>query len=324
MTKTPTVVTSTQPGYCNAHLEENRRVIAEYRSKAATDNWDAIANFVRASVTLIENDSVSAVRYYLTAVSKFALWAYARGLPLGDPADILNPATVFRYVTEEMDNFKPSYRAQEMGRLQNLLLKIGDPDASYPRQPVRRRATSEMEVYKPTEQTMFVSSCSNRSTARQRSNMRVLVGLGFGAGLTVSELNDVKAADIQPRGNHHVVYVPGARERVVPIRADWVSILLQGLAEREPDDYALLGYRHETLSTRLAVEMHLRAPNEPHPTPSRMRSTWIVEHLTRGLRPDALAAIAGLGTADSFRIYVPRMPSYDLDDYLSLITGGDV
>jgi integrase len=324
VTKPATIVIATEPGYFIGHIDTNRRVIASYRSKAAGENWDAIASFVRASVTLIENESTAAVRYYLTSVSKFALWAYSRGLPIVDPADILNPATVFRYVTEEMEKFKPSYRAQEMGRLQNLLLKIGDPDTNYPRAAEHRSAISEMEVYTAAEQTAFVSSCNNRSTKRQRSNMRVLLGLGFGAGLKVGELNNVRTHDIQQRENHHVVRVPGARERVVPIRADWVPILLDGLADRRPDDYALLGYRHETLSTRLAIEMHLRAPNEPHPAPSRMRSTWIVEHLTRGLRPDVLASIAGLGVADSFRTYVPRMPAYDLDDYVGLITGGEM
>ena len=48
----PAIVATSDPGYSYLQLEENRRVIASFRSRAAGDNWNAIANFVRASVTL--------------------------------------------------------------------------------------------------------------------------------------------------------------------------------------------------------------------------------------------------------------------------------
>lgn len=302
--------------------EENHNVIAQYRSQAASDHWDAIANFVRTIVTLLVAEHKAVVVNALTAVSLYAHWAFERGLPLDEPADVFHPAMLYRYSSEKLDSKASIYRDNHLRTLRRLMALLEDPAPDYPRKPLRRRPIPATGPFTASEQAAFVSSSNTRNTEWQRSNMRVLLGLGFGAGLTAEELNHARAADIRRAGEHLVVDTHGKNARTIPVRHDWAPILLRGLATREPEDYAILGYRHETISARLMVEMHVAAPHEPHPTPNRMRTTWIVEHLTRGVRPDIVAAIAGLGDITSLRNYILRMPAYDLSDYTSLIVGG--
>ncbi|GAA4481370.1 hypothetical protein [Microbacterium panaciterrae] len=317
----PTLAATPSTGYSNQQ-EENRRVIAAYRYRNAGEHWDAIADFVRATVVQLAYLPTRVVRSYLTSLSKLALWAYLHGMPLQDPADILTPSVLFRFDKEELSKHTPAARRNERTRLRNLIGRIGDDDPTYPRKPPQRDIRPSLWYYSPDEQVAFVSSTNTRNTERQRNNMRVFLGLGFGAGLTAKEINDARVGDITQIAGHTVVRVHGKHPRTVPVRADWAGLLIRGLGNRDPDDVAIDGYRESRKADSLAYYLHRDAPNEPHPHASGMRATWIIEHLMRGLRPDVLAGLAGV-SVDGLVAYMPRMPDYDLDDYLDQIVGGD-
>ncbi|ERK60906.1 site-specific recombinase, phage integrase family [Leifsonia aquatica ATCC 14665] len=264
------------------------------------------------------------LKMILSMLSRFALWSVERGLPLDEPADILITPLLARFSEERMGHYTPSSYQIRLMVMRLIVNRVGDPDPRYPRPAKNKNYLDQRRVYGLSEQIAFVSSCSTRNTEWQRSNYRVYLGLGFGAGLTCREINTVRRQHIVEADGHWAVNVPGDDERTVPIRRDWTPLLLEGLETRRPDDFAILGYRHKGQPERLPTQMRLAAPAQPHATPTGMRSTWIVEHLTRGLRPDVVADLAGIEKIESLRIYIHRMPGYKLDDHIEQIVGGDV
>lgn len=314
------IANTTAPGYSSDHLEDNRRAIAAYRSRRAGDRWDAIAPFVRASANRLADESKDMLKVSLGMLSQFALWAYERGLPLDDPKDILIPANLTRFASERMGNYSPSTYQVRLNHLRRLLKQIGEPDAAYPRNPVTQDYFAGRTIYSEQDQAAFIASRHNRKTERQRTNFSVYIGLGFGAGLTSQELNDVRTSDITTVNGRWVVQTRGAKPRTVPIRHDWSRYVVEGISTRQPDDYAILGWRDPRRPERLPIRISIAAPHQPRPTPSVMRATWIVEHLVRGLRPDVVAELAGMFSVEN---YLARMPSYDVNDYFAQAAGGE-
>jgi hypothetical protein len=322
VTTAPTNPLAAEPthGYSSDHLEDNRRVIANYRYRDAGDHWDAIAPFVRTTVSKLAHLPTRVIRTYLTTLSKFAMWALTRGLPIVNADDIVTPANIYRFDAEVLVAHTDATRRNERDRLKTLLKRIGDDDPSYPRKIIRTDIRPSLHYYREDEQIAFVSSSETRNTARQRNNMKVLLGLGFGAGLTAREISDALVGDIVEDLDCVRVHVRGKNSRVVPVRAQWSGLLVEGLGVRPADDVAIDGYRRTRKHDALIYHLSKEAPNEPTPNASQMRATWIIEHVLRGLRPDVVATIAGT-SLDAIGHYLHRMPRFDLDDFLEQIVG---
>jgi hypothetical protein len=171
---------------------------------------------------------------------------------------------------------------------------------------------------------------SRKGSLGFRRSVQSLLLLGLGAGLGRGEITSVTGRDVRvetgPDGPVTIVHAHGSRwafERDVPVL----------------DRYA----RHVAALAKDAGEKHLISPNrtvrsvgttadllkDVQPkgytgvriTVNRLRATWIVEHLSRGVRPDVVLHAAGLQNPGSLGRYLPPMQNVQPDDAVRLLRG---
>ncbi len=122
---------------------------------------------------------------------------------------------------------------------------------------------------------------------------QALIALGAGAGLDGRWSTLVAAKDVSRRDGIVYVRVGEPAARVVPVLARWEHVVLQ-LAESAGDEF-LVGGR--SLAINRAGDLARKfVVGHGHPKLSapRLRSTWLVHHLTARTRLPELAQAAGM------------------------------
>jgi hypothetical protein len=130
-------------------------------------------------------------------------------------------------------------------------------------------------------------------TASRGRAARALLALGLGAGLDGRWVAKVKAEDVLKVGRVVMVRVGDPSARVVPVLAALEAEVLE-LAAAAGEEFLVGG--HSTARNRagsLAASIVV-AHGHPRFSASRLRSTWLVAHLTMGTRLPELARAAGL------------------------------
>ncbi|MFF1875747.1 hypothetical protein [Kitasatospora herbaricolor] len=242
-------------------------------------------------------------RTYLAVVAKYVLWVHLNtGYPLDEPEEVFLHHLIRRYARAQFRSDESLYRQANIERLKLIARNLGDDD---PHQELTWPATPK-GLYSDADKAALAASARARNTDRSRGNMQIIVALGFGAGLRGDEIATARVADITITGDESEVRVHGKGARVVPVGPEWVSMLDAGLAGRELDGYALLGYRYGRVATRIITDHHVWMPDEPHPSPQRMRSTWIVEQWERGMPTETLRVLSGYKDRGELRKHIRK------------------
>lgn len=305
--------------YNSRHPEETLRVIATYRSRAVGEHWNAIEQIVRSSVSQLPPISASAIRYYLVAVSRFAHWVYTvTGLPLDRAEEVFQHYLIRRFAREELSSHDKPYQYAILSRLGAIADLYGDTDP--------HRATPEVgfteTIYSSREIAALSISVRRRDTVLRRHQAQTLLALGLGAGLRSEELTRARVDWITLDGDTATVQVPnGPHPRMIPVRHDWVRTLRGGIGDRNAEDWAIPGYRNPKVPSRVLAQIGIDDASEPHPQPTRMRATWAVGHLERGLPLDLFMQIAGIDDPGTLRNFLVRMAPRSVADFRSQITG---
>jgi hypothetical protein len=136
---------------------------------------------------------------------------------------------------------------------------------------------------------------------------RALLALGAGAGLDGRWVARVTAGDVQRVGDSVLVAVGEPFARRVPVLARWEAEALN-LAATAGREFLVGGY--STSKNRAgALAAWLVVPNgHPRLSASRLRSTWLVAHLTLGTRLPELARAAGLQGITVLSDLLPHVP----------------
>jgi hypothetical protein len=139
---------------------------------------------------------------------------------------------------------------------------------------------------------------------------RALLALGAGAGLDGRWVARVAAGDIQRVDEAVLVSVGEPSARRVPVLACWETEVLD-LAATAAGEFLVGGY--STSKNRAgSLAGWLVVPNgHPRFSASRLRSTWLVAHLTLGTRLPELARAAGLHGVTVLSDLLPRVPASD-------------
>ncbi|MEO7544861.1 MAG: hypothetical protein ABIT21_00970 [Terrimesophilobacter sp.] len=294
-----------------------QNLVANYRPVMPAEHWAVISDTVREVVASIGLQTVGTARQYLAIVSSFVLWAWqttGRGL---DAGNLFQPHLVSRYIYEEMSGHSDNYRyltAQKLARVTAITNKVAmvhgrrvEPHASHP--------------YLSREFIEFRSSAARRNNEDRRRNAHTFLGLGAGAGLRAEEVVAARVSDITNDGSGLVVAVRGKQSRIVPVLADWTDCLQAGIEGRPDDEHAFVGYRLPGYPARVLHQFAMNDPDEATPVATRLRATWIVGQLNRGLPVDLLLRLAGLSSVVSLDGYVRAMPTHSLEDFRGLVTG---
>jgi hypothetical protein len=222
-------------------------------------------------------------------LTRLCAWCLSQGIAL-DWEVVLDPDTVERFISVGIrdDRCRGTYRAT-LRRLGPLLTSKApwEPRA----EAVNRRRVAPPYSFEELE-LLWRDAQHQATPARLRAG-QALIALGACAGLDGRWSTRVAAEDIVCRDGIVFMRVGEPSARIVPVLARWEQVVLE-LAESAGDEFLVGG---QSLAINRAGDLARKfVVGHGHPKLSapRLRSTWLVHHLTVGTRLPELALAAGL------------------------------
>jgi hypothetical protein len=279
--------------------------------------WTKVRPFVWGCVSRLglKSDSSSAWRV-IRGLARLAAWAAGEGLPL-DVEVVLDPDTVERFVTVGLagDPSRATYRS--------VLRRVGPKlTRRAPWQP-RPVAVSRRQVappYSAQEIDWLRADAVLQPTPGRLRAARALLALGAGTGLDGRWIARVAAGDVNCVGTIVLVSVVAPLSHRVPVLADWEDEVLE-LATTAGGEF-LVGGTSTSRNRAGALAASLVVPNgHPRFSSSRLRSTWLLAHLTLGTRLPELARAAGLEGVTVLSDLLRHVPALDEAEVAAALRG---
>lgn len=277
-----------------------------YRPINALPYWDVIGAFIEDAVTDTRSATGRAERFLYPAAVAFVLWCWqSRGTPL-ERGRIFRRATVEEFIHLGMTRFASGSQATHRATLWLMVETLNPAEMSRSHRPLPR--SEPTKPYSPQEVAALHSWATSQGTPRRLRDAIALLTLGLGAGLATREILGVRVSDLDIRNDDIHVIVWEARPRVVPVRDDWQPPLRRILSDLERPDWLFRPGRASATSGQI-TDFLLRSRTELDVRPSRMRTTWLLEHLIAGTPPQELLRISGLknlAALDKITIFDPK------------------
>jgi hypothetical protein len=291
--------------------------IASYRPRhQGASNWAAVKPFVVSCADELCLDGGAAAQTVVRVLARLAAWALDDGLPL-DVEVVLDPSTVERFTASSIgdDRSRATYRSV-LRRVGPLLTRRA-PWEPRPKTVARRQVAlpySQQEL-----QRLRADAAAQPTSGRQRA-ARAMLALGAGAGLDGRWLPWVSAQDVFACDGGVLVRVGEPSTRAVPVLATWEDEVLE-LAETAGEEF-LIGGRSVSRNRAGSLAASLVVANG-HPTfsASRLRSTWLVTHLSVGTRLPELARAAGLQGVTVLSDLLPFVPALEGKASMAMLWG---
>jgi len=288
--------------------EEAEDWLRRYRPRSIdASRWDAsLRAFVLPSILALEPAGPAIAGRYARVLARIASWSVTESLPL-DIEVVLDPDTVERFASTALPRNRSTatYRAdlRRIGRT----LATKAPWEPRPA-PLSRRAVAP--PYSTEQLTNLRRLAADQSTPERRRRATALIALGAGAGLDGRWCTKIRPEDLRRTSGGLLVRVGPPNPRIVPVLTSFEGDL-EGLPVG-PADEVLVGGAYKTKNRASDLVARLdAAPGCPRLSSSRLRSTWLVHHLTIGTRLPELAGAAGLvgvTVLSDLLAFVPRLP----------------
>ncbi|WBM79838.1 hypothetical protein KIV56_16970 [Cryobacterium breve] len=278
----------------------------DYRPINALPYWDEIGEFVNAAVADTASISGRDARSLYPAAVAFVMWCWqSRGTPLERPR-IFRRVVVEEFVHLGMASYARGSKATHRATLTIMVEALNPAETVRSRRAIPRSAPTQ--PYTREEVAALHSWAAAQGTRRRHHDAIALLALGLGAGLATREILGARVADLETQDDHINVIVWEGRARVVPVRPDWQRPLRRILADLDP---AALIFRpgRTGASPGQLTDFLLRSRTELDVRPSRMRTTWLLEHLNAGTPPKELLRISGLknfAALDKIAAFAPK------------------
>ncbi|ADG98199.1 hypothetical protein Srot_1739 [Segniliparus rotundus DSM 44985] len=270
------------------------------------EEWAAVEGFVTAAVEDCSGQTAHSDRVLLGTAVRLVHWAWRTGLPLERPV-VFHRSTIVRFIAVRCGCWTKTTRNTYRSRL----LRMGEvlaPECQTTTLPGLSDSSAVLP-YSSAEQAALRSWATGQRTAGRRADAKVLLALGMGAGLMGGEIVPIRRKDIVSDQRGILVQVVGRRQRLVPVLAAWEEMLLDILSSRtDPEAFV---FRPDAARPNPNVIAHFTRGDGGEPSTSRMRTTWIVGHLTTGVPARALIAAAGVDGFTAFQRCIPYLPEPD-------------
>ncbi|MEX1080159.1 MAG: hypothetical protein WED09_13750 [Homoserinimonas sp.] len=276
-----------------------RRQIENYRpySVSATD-WDACAGFVRNAVAAARPKTIEQAAQLLRLATRLTLWSVkSSGLSMAY-GSVFHPENIRRHIAGTEIGTASTRRRDtaRLGVLSNSLLGTPLPRST------NRGSPQVAKPYSARDRAGLNSWAARQRQEWKRRDGQFILALGFGAGLEANEIRNVRRNDIQLNGTVMTITLMTGNPRTVPVLRAEAQTIMNLIDKFVVDDYLLS--QHSRGNTDLMAGFH-STNNYGAPNPRRLRSTWIVTHLScRPPLPEFLAA-AGLSSTATLLRYLP-------------------
>lgn len=184
--------------------------------------------------------------------------------------------------------------------------------APWESRPAGKARRQVADPYTPAAINQLQVDALAQATPLRRRAARTVIALGAGAGLDGRWVGKVTAADVLRVGSAVVVRVGEPSARQVPVIRSWESEVLD-LAAGAGSEF-LIGGRSLAPNRVSDLIYRLEIPRgHPKLSPARLRSTWLVTHLTLGTRLPELARAAGLQGVFVLSDLLPHVPTSTIE-----------
>jgi site-specific recombinase XerD len=268
-------------------------------------NWDAIEADVRAIVRKTNPQSFYGCMNMYAGIAYLAEWAWKRGQSL-DPKELLDPANIDRFVATGCPGLSQGSRATRRAVLRTLhrryfgTAQIG-PKSAFP------KTDSPMAPYTDEELGEFIFWAENQSSEVNTRAAHVMLGLSGGAGLASEDAISVKVGDVRRSKGLMVVTVHGRRPRQVPVRPDFEHFIIMGKKGLPKESKLLLPHRERSARSK-AANFIKESVGDNKPSFQRLRITWLIYWLERGIPLAALIKAFGVTELHSISRYMKWLP----------------
>lgn len=302
-----------------AKVSKIDQLSAVYRPKMADAEWFEIQDFVLTKVRAVR-DAVPYTEGRLNvALAQHALWCWTAGFGLEDDV-VFSREMIDASIASGFEGLTRSSRATARSILIRIAAEIV-PELH----PVRLQSLPSapaQQPYSARELAGLATWAEGQRTAARRRSAYALISLGCGAGLASGEILRVRAGDVQFDDHGAVVALTGDRARSVPVLSSWVPYLRSSGEAASAGDFLFRpgsrGHDWSLITNFVLQGAHIGV----RPQTQRMRSTWIVHHLTRGTFPVQLVRAAGVSTFESLSRFAAFVPELDADTARRALSAG--
>jgi hypothetical protein len=216
-------------------------------------------------------------------------WATSQGIPLKREL-IFDPDTIERFVEIALarDRSQATYRT--------VLRAVGPKVTKKAPWEPRPLAIPRRQIalpYVDQEIVMLWTAAKHQPTERTRRAAFAFLVLGLGAGLDGRWVSKVRAPDVASHKGAVSIAVRAPSPRAVVVRAIFENDVLE-LAKTAGSEFLVGGKSVSVNRTGHLVSSLVVPTGHPTLAPARLRSTWLLWHLTAGTRLPELCLAAGL------------------------------
>jgi integrase len=165
--------------------------------------------------------------------------------------------------------------------------------------------------YSAAELISLRSWASSQSTPARRTNASVLLACGVGAGLSASEIGNLRVQNIVIDNAGVKVIVDGRRQREVPVLGEWEEPLRCRVDELAGNRFAFRENHTQFYPNIVSNFVNRSRVVGVRPQTQRMRTTWIIRHLAAGTHVVAFMDAAGVDSLEALTRYVRFVPRLD-------------
>jgi integrase len=296
--------------------EEVVRLLEDYVPQVNQREWKRVRKFVidAAYLTARNQSSYDSTRL-MSVAGPFVIWCTsAQGLPM-EAAALFIPKVIDSYCTEvDLSNAtRATYRSALLAISKTLL-----PDAHTPAMtPLHKRTIKA--PYSTAEIKKFRAWAKGQHTLVLREKAMMLLALAAGAGLAPGEIGQVVREDVVIDSDGVVIHVRGTKARVVPVLRYWEPWMVTVAESRNTGD-PIWGLPRSHTSEN-ALSNFTRASMGEAPVTTRLRATWITEHLAKGTPLKELFRAGGISQLDNLDQYLHFVHAADQFEYRRFLRG---
>ena len=291
-------------------MEDVKGADRAFEPEIDTTVWLAVRDFVTAAVSDCEGKTPYSASVLHGAATHLSAWAWqSAGLPL-EREVIFHRDTIARFIATGASHWKPAGR----GNLRSQLLRMAEVLLNRSMSLRRLGALPPSEAARPYSEKELISLrnwASSQSTAFRRTNAAVLLALGAGAGLSASEIGQLRIGEIHVDPVGVVVHVSGERARAVPVMRRWETVLIERAASLPSESFAFRENHTVDYPNLISSFVTRSGTMRVRPTSQRLRATWIVHHLAAGIPVVQLMLASGVESLEAFTRYVKFVPEVD-------------
>lgn len=273
---------------------------------------------IRATVLFVVGDAVPRngldAKGLLGPLSQFFAWRISIGDTVEELVGSLTEENIARFVREVLAR---DLTAGTKGNYRSWLRRCAEAVNPTGRRfrPSGLHGAAPQAPYSNQEVTAWRHWARGLNTELRRVNADTLLALGLGGGFEANDIRLLRGTHVERRRENVLVHVEHARSpRTVPITSAWAHAIATA-AVRAGDDYLFVPGRSAT-DRNVVSNFIARLPklNGQILSASRLRTTWIVAHLTIGVSAPALLQAAGLASFGALDRYRPFLNPVSTDD----------